>query len=114
MLRKLRTDSGALSGNSSISITPASLSIVTHCAAIVFTSAFSNGSDFVSAAGVGRGLAFGGTGCCEKAKERDPQIVTQAVSRFLSISDNYFLAEDRLCKARSSKEEQYCFCECCS
>jgi hypothetical protein len=48
-LRKLRTVSGALSGNISNSITPASVSTFTHCAAISATVALANGSTFSTA-----------------------------------------------------------------
>src|SRR5215203_1408248 len=60
--RKFLTDSGACSGNISISITPASVSKVTHCAAIVFMSALSKGSALAAVGfGVGRALVLTGS-----------------------------------------------------
>src|SRR5580765_3203938 len=61
-LRKLRTDSGALSGYISISISPASVSILTHLDASVLTSALSNGSGAAGGGAAGRALALGGSG----------------------------------------------------
>src|SRR5687768_13311134 len=58
--KKLRTDSGACSGKNSISIAPASVSNETHCDAIVFTSALSNGSVF-TVGGIGREFVFAGS-----------------------------------------------------
>ena len=61
-LRKLRTVSGADSGSISISMTPASVSSVTHCAAIFSIVAPSKGSAAFASASAGRSLLFFGTG----------------------------------------------------
>src|SRR5258706_3970013 len=66
-LRKLRTDSGALSGYISISISPASVSSLTHFDARVLTSALSNGSEPVCGVGVGRAFVFAGSGVGDAA-----------------------------------------------
>ena len=56
--RKFRTDSGALSGKNSSSISPASVSRVTHFDASVFISALSNGSAAGNWDSAGLGLVF--------------------------------------------------------
>src|SRR5882762_627536 len=60
-LRKLRTFSGADSGNISITILPASVCSVTHCWAIFSTDAPSNGSDLFATNSAGLAFFFGGS-----------------------------------------------------
>src|ERR1051325_5048537 len=92
-LRKLRTVSGAVSGNISISISPASVSSLTHCAAIFSTVAPSNGSrTTVSTAGRSfffcGGAAFlfcGPWACADASDTRAASHANEAIDRFRKL-----------------------------
>jgi len=89
--KKLRTDSGACSGYNSSSIKPDSVSSETHCVAIVFTSALSNGSaGGALGVGVGRALTFGGVdpAACANAIEPNAEIRINAAR---NLSDMEFI-----------------------
>src|ERR1051325_3187477 len=91
-LRKLRTVSGAVSGNISISISPASVSSLTHCAAIFSTVAPSNGSR-TTVSTAGRSFFFGGAAllfcgpwaCADASDTRAASHANEAIDRFRKL-----------------------------